>query len=115
MQAISVNNQSLNTYLAQQESIAILQEFNQARYCHAIYHPYKSAIQTRKPRPRNLTIIKKQQVFFYYLSMLPTKIKTKYDSLSATLQTNIQTAIQHKSITSTNDFIATLIKLIKSA
>ncbi len=105
---ITVNNEPLRNFLAQQNSKSILTEFKHTTTCHAIYHPMSNCITQRKPYQRKATIITKSQVFFYYLNLLPARLTNKFHSLSAKAQSAIQCSFNTHELTSSKQAISTI-------
>lgn len=110
---ITVNNQSLNTYLQQQESIDILNTFNESVNQHALYHHAKALHTARAPRASKPTIATGDQVFYYYLASLGRSAQRHFHSFSQMQQDTIQLKFQRTSISSSQQAIDLLTNLIK--
>ena len=107
---ITVNNETLRTFLAQQDAIAIQKEFNRAKSCHSVYHAGQTSFTPRKPRPSKPIITTKEQVFYYYLTS-EQKLARKYYSFTKLKQKAIKNAFNSLSINSSKQAIAILTSL----
>lgn len=108
-------NSELKRFLNQQacNNLHIFSELSYSTWQHAIYHPTKQTITPRKPRPsKPIQATTSDQVFYYYLNLLPSQAIKKFHSFKLPIQSWIMQEFHKKSITNSDQAVKKLTHIL---